>query len=213
MPVWTTPAVVRARFQSGAGQVFDHVRRAAAGRRRESDHSAAADGDVDRRVAHRTRGRKRTRQGMISDSASTRGDTPERPCQRSTNTMGTSPVRPPRRRASWRGSIKVERAVLPFRRLLTVEAKATVRFETDGYSGRGGRGRRSPARVGLRQRAGSVECWLSGPGPGLPGGCRAGRTNSYRGRVGTAISPRQIQSGRDDAVRGQAARERYDARG
>ena len=75
----------------------------------------------------------------------------------------------------------VERAVLLFRRLLTAEAKATVRFETDRYSGRGGRGRRCPARVGLRQRAGSVDCWLSGPGPGLPGGRRAGRTNSYRG--------------------------------
>ena len=52
-------AVVRARLQTRAGQAFDHARRAAAGRHRarrgQSDHPAAHDGNVYRRVAHRGR--------------------------------------------------------------------------------------------------------------------------------------------------------------
>ena len=97
-------AVVRARFQPRAGQAFDHARGAAAGRHRarrgQSDHPAAHDGNVYRRVAHRTCGRKRSRQGMTSDSASAFSDTFEWPCRRSTKTIETSPIRAPWRRAS-----------------------------------------------------------------------------------------------------------------
>ena len=63
-------AVVGAGLLPGAGQAFDHARRAAAGRHRarrgQSDQPAAHGGDIDRRVSHRGCGRKRTRQGMIT---------------------------------------------------------------------------------------------------------------------------------------------------
>ena len=110
MPAWTTPLLWVLASCPGRGQAFDDARRAAAGRHRarrgQSYHPAAHDGDVDRRVAHRTCGRKRTRQGMASDSAITFSDTVEWPCRRSTKTMETSPMRAPWRRASWRVSMR-----------------------------------------------------------------------------------------------------------
>ena len=102
---------------------IDYARRAAAGRRRESDHSD--DGDVDRRVAHRTPEDQEAR--LKERSLQHRGNA-EVVCHDLLREQSIDV-----------SLFTVERAVLPFRRLLTAEAKATVRFETDGYSGRGGR--------------------------------------------------------------------------
>ena len=78
-------AVVGAGLQPRARQTFDHARRVAAGRHRarrgEPDDDAADNRAVyrfkrhDRSPRGRTCGRKRTRQGMISDSASTFSET------------------------------------------------------------------------------------------------------------------------------------------